>query len=297
MNAAKRSKPVSVILVEFDDSGAKKGVVTVPKVVKTEAEWKKQLTPPQYAITAVLTRRPVAQVTGRGTGLDEPGLKRKIEVIERALEVNKPEPSDPLDVLRRVGGLEIAGLTGLIIGAVLRRIPVVIDGFISTSAAAVACALEPKVRKFLFAGHQSSEPGHAALLEFLGDKPLLDLQMRLGEGTGAALAMTLIEAAAKINDEMATFASAGVSEAFAAVARTGSVCVDVGYERTGMADTRRAPNRARGTGKFSFVFSGRGIARECRSYHLESCFLQICRSWCGDRDRSCVPGGYHRRFP
>jgi nicotinate-nucleotide--dimethylbenzimidazole phosphoribosyltransferase len=167
------------------------------------------------AITSVLTGRPVAQVTGRGTGLDEPGLKRKIEVIERALAVNRPDPSDPLDMLRKVGGLEIAGLTGLIIGAASRRIPVVIDGFISTSAAAIACALEPKVRQFLFAGHRSSEPGHAALLEFIGDPPLLDLQMRLGEGTGAALAMTLIEAAAKIFDEMATFSTAGVSEASA----------------------------------------------------------------------------------
>ncbi len=167
------------------------------------------------AITSVLTGRPVAQVTGRGTGLDEPGLRRKIEVIERAVAVNRPDPSDPLDMLRKVGGLEIAGLTGLIIGAASRRIPVVIDGFISTSAAAIACALEPKVRQFLFAGHRSSEPGHAALLEFIGETPLLDLQMRLGEGTGAALAMTLIEAAAKVFNEMATFSTAGVSEASA----------------------------------------------------------------------------------
>lgn len=167
------------------------------------------------AITSVLTGRPVAQVTGRGTGLDEPGLKRKIEVIERALAVNRPDPSNPLDLLRKVGGLEIAGLTGLIIGAASRRIPVVIDGFISTSAAAIACALEPKVRQFLFAGHRSPEPGHVALLDFIGDAPLLNLQMRLGEGTGAALAMALIEAAAKIYDEMATFSAAGVSEASA----------------------------------------------------------------------------------
>ena len=167
------------------------------------------------AITSALTRRPVAQVAGRGTGLDEPGLKRKIEVIERALAVNRPDPSNPLDVLRKVGGLEIAGLTGLIVGAAARRIPVAIDGFISTAGAAVACALEPKIKAFLFAGHKSSEPGHTALLEFIGESPLLDLQMRLGEGTGAALAMTLIEAAAKVLDEMATFSSAGVSEASA----------------------------------------------------------------------------------
>lgn len=167
------------------------------------------------AITSVLTGLSVAQVTGRGTGLDEPGLRRKVEVIERALAVNRPDPSDPLNLLRKVGGLEIAGLAGLVIGAASRRIPVVIDGFISTAAAAIACALEPKVRQFLFAGHRSSEPGHASLLEFIGETPLLDLQMRLGEGTGAALAMTLIDASAKLYNEMATFSSAGVSEASA----------------------------------------------------------------------------------
>jgi nicotinate-nucleotide--dimethylbenzimidazole phosphoribosyltransferase len=170
-------------------------------------------TTPASAITAALTGRPVAQVTGRGTGVDQPGLNRKVEVIERAIALNRPDPSDPLDVLRKVGGLEIAGLTGLIIGAASRRIPVVVDGFISTAAAAIACKLDPKVRGFLFAGHKSSEPGHSTLLDILGDKPLLDLGMRLGEGTGAALAMTLIDAAAKIYDDMATFSSAGVSEA------------------------------------------------------------------------------------
>jgi nicotinate-nucleotide--dimethylbenzimidazole phosphoribosyltransferase len=136
-------------------------------------------------------------------------------MIERALEVNRPDSTHPLDVLQKVGGLEIAGLTGLIVGAAARRIPVVVDGFISSAAAAIACTLEPKVRQFLFAGHRSSEPGHAALLEIIGDAPLLDLQMRLGEGTGAALAMNVIEVAAKIYDEMATFSSAGVSEASA----------------------------------------------------------------------------------
>src|SRR6516225_5353876 len=167
------------------------------------------------AITAALTGRSVAAVTGRGTGVDESALRHKIEVIERALAANQPNRSDPLDVLRKVGGLEIAGLTGLIVGAAARRIPVVIDGFISTAAATVACAIEPKVRDFIFAGHRSSEPGHSALLEFIGQRPLLDLEMRLGEGTGAALAMTIIEAAAKILDQMATFSSAGVSEASA----------------------------------------------------------------------------------
>ncbi len=163
------------------------------------------------AVTAALTASSVAAVTGRGTGVDDAALRHKIEVIERALAENQPHGSDPLEVLRKVGGLEIAGLTGLIVGAAARRIPVVIDGFISTAAAAVACGIEPKVKDFIFAGHRSSEPGHSVLLEFIGQKPLLDLEMRLGEGTGAALAMTIIEAAAKILNQMATFSSAGVS--------------------------------------------------------------------------------------
>lgn len=167
------------------------------------------------AITAVLTGRPVAEVTGRGTGIDDHGLKRKVEVIERALAVNRPDPSKPMDVLRKVGGLEIAGLTGLIVGAATQHIPVVVDGFISTAAAAVACALQPQVKQFLFAAHRSSEPGHDALLQFIGQAPILDLKMRLGEGTGAALAMAVIEAAGKLLSEMATFSSAGVSGAMA----------------------------------------------------------------------------------
>ena len=165
------------------------------------------------AITAVLAGRPTAQVAGRGTGLDDPGLQKKVAVIAQALDINRPDPAKPLDVLQKVGGLEIAGLTGVIVGAASRRIPVVVDGFISSAAA--ACALEPRVRPFLFAGHRSSEPGHAALLEIIADAPLLDLHMRLGEGTGAALAMNVIDAAAKIYDEMATFASGGISEASA----------------------------------------------------------------------------------
>jgi nicotinate-nucleotide--dimethylbenzimidazole phosphoribosyltransferase len=167
------------------------------------------------AITAVLTGLPVARVTGPGTGLDEAGISHKVEVIERAISVNHPNASDPLQVLQAVGGLEIAGLTGLILGGAARRIPIVVDGFISTAAAAIACALQPRVRNFLFAAHRSSEPGHEALLKFIGQEPLLDLKMRLGEGTGAALCMTLIESATKLLNEMATFSSAGVSEASA----------------------------------------------------------------------------------
>jgi len=165
------------------------------------------------AITAALTGCPAAAVTGRGTGVDDSALQHKIKVVEMALAANRPRPSDPLDILRKVGGLEIAGMTGLIVGAAGRRIPIVIDGFISTAAAAIACTAEPKVKEFIFAGHRSVEPGHRVLLEFIGQRPLLDLEMRLGEGTGAALAMNLIEAATKILNEMATFSSAGVAGA------------------------------------------------------------------------------------
>jgi nicotinate-nucleotide--dimethylbenzimidazole phosphoribosyltransferase len=133
------------------------------------------------AITAVLTGRSAADVTGRGTGMDDAGLKHKVHVIERAIAVNHPDPADPLEVLQTVGGLEIAGLAGLILGGAARRIPVVIDGFISSAAAAIACALQPRVAHFLFAAHRSSEPGHESLLKFIGQAPLLDLKMRLGE--------------------------------------------------------------------------------------------------------------------
>jgi nicotinate-nucleotide--dimethylbenzimidazole phosphoribosyltransferase len=165
------------------------------------------------AITAVLTGRPVTDTTGRGAGLDDEGVRRKTRVIEQALAVNQPDRSDPLDVLQKVGGLEVAGLTGLVLGGAARRIPIVVDGFISSAAAAVACALQPRVRDFIFAAHRSSEPGHEALLKFMGHEPLLDLKMRLGEGTGAALGMTLVEGATKLLNEMATFSSAGVSAA------------------------------------------------------------------------------------
>jgi nicotinate-nucleotide--dimethylbenzimidazole phosphoribosyltransferase len=164
------------------------------------------------AVTAVLCRKSVAEVTGKGTGLDDAALCRKIEIIDRSLGLNRPDASDPIDVLSKVGGLEIAGLAGLALGAAARRIPVVIDGFISTAAAAVAFAIEPRVKDFLFASHLSSEPGHEALLKFLGLEPMLQLKMRLGEGTGAALAMPIVEASVRLLKEMATFSSAGVSE-------------------------------------------------------------------------------------
>ncbi len=168
-------------------------------------------TTPSSAITALYSGLPVSQVVGRGTGVDDSGLSRKISAIQRALEVNQPDPSDPLDVLAKVGGLEIAGLAGVVIGAAANRVVVVIDGFISTAAALIAVRLAPETQPYLIAAHQSVEAGHLALLRLLGLRPLLDLDLRLGEGTGAVLAFHLLEAAAHILNEMATFESAGVS--------------------------------------------------------------------------------------
>lgn len=164
------------------------------------------------AITAALTGRTVEAVTGRGTGIDDAAWGRKVAVIRRALEVNRPDPSDPLGVLARVGGFEIAGLVGVIVAGAAARIPVVVDGFIAGAAALVAARLRPAIRHYLLASHRSAEPGHQVVLEDLGLRPFLDLEMRLGEGTGAALLFLLIQAAVKVYGEMATFKSAGVSE-------------------------------------------------------------------------------------
>ena len=169
-------------------------------------------TTPSSAIVAAITRRAVKDVTGRGTGVDDVGLARKIATIERALEINRPNPNDALDVLADVGGFEIGGLAGVMIGAAARRVPVVIDGFISGAAALIACGLAPAVQPYLIAAHRSVEIGHRAILEHLRLEPLLDLDLRLGEGTGAALGISLCIAACKILDEMATFADAGVAE-------------------------------------------------------------------------------------
>ena len=170
------------------------------------------------AITAVLTNEPVARVTGRGTGLDADAQVHKQQIVEAVIQkhfgaIEASSKPDPLEVLRCVGGLEIAAMTGLILAAAQNGIAIVADGFISTAAAAIAFALEPRVKGYLFAGHQSEEPGHRVLLEYIGLKPILSLNMRLGEGTGAVLAMPIIESAMCLYNEMATFASAGVSEA------------------------------------------------------------------------------------
>ncbi len=163
------------------------------------------------AICAVMTGRPVAEVTGRGTGIDDKQLAHKVEVIKRALAVNRPDPKQPLDVLAKVGGFEIGGLAGVMLAAAAHRIPVVIDGFISGAAALIATALSPGLKDFLIAAHVSAEPGHRLLLKHLGLKPLLDLDMRLGEGTGAALGIFLSEIAARALAEMSTFTEARVS--------------------------------------------------------------------------------------
>jgi nicotinate-nucleotide--dimethylbenzimidazole phosphoribosyltransferase len=164
------------------------------------------------AICAVFTGKSVVEVTGRGTGITDRQLWQKIEIINRALRVNQPDPTKPLNTLAKVGGFEIAGLAGVMLAAAAQRIPVVIDGFVSGAAALVATALSPGLKDFLIAAHVSAEAGHRWLLKHLGLKPLLDLEMRLGEGTGASLGIFLAETAARILSEMSTFAEAGVSE-------------------------------------------------------------------------------------
>lgn len=169
-------------------------------------------TTPSAAITAVMTGRPAAEATGRGTGINESGRLHKVAVIQQALDLHRPNPADALDVLTKVGGLEIAGLAGLILGAAAARVPVVLDGFIAGAAALIAVGLQPLCREYLIASHCSVERGHRIVLDHLRLKPLLDLDLRLGEGTGACLGMDLVCAAIKIYTEMATFDEAGVSE-------------------------------------------------------------------------------------
>ena len=165
------------------------------------------------ALTAAFTRAPVTEVVGRGTGIDDEGLERKIAVLRRALSVNVPDDADPLGTLAALGGFEIAGLAGVALGAAARRVGVVLDGFITGAAALGAARLAPSVLPYLLASHRSVEPGHRRVLTALGATPFFDLEMRLGEGTGAALAMGLVEASVRVLREMATFESAGVTDA------------------------------------------------------------------------------------
>ncbi|MCM8820229.1 MAG: nicotinate-nucleotide--dimethylbenzimidazole phosphoribosyltransferase, partial [Candidatus Omnitrophica bacterium] len=169
-------------------------------------------TTPSAAIGTAITKKSVEDIAGRGTGLDERRLSKKIEVIKKALKVNKPIAGDGLDILAKVGGFEIGGLVGVILAASAKKIPIVIDGFISTAAALIAYTIKPQVKDFMIASHCSKEKGHKLMLKYLGLKPLLNLGMRLGEGTGASLGINIVEASVKILNEMATFWDAKVSK-------------------------------------------------------------------------------------
>ncbi len=169
-------------------------------------------TTPSAAIGAVLTGAGLEEMVGRGTGVDDPGLERKRAAIRQGLDRNQPDPRDGLDVLARVGGFEIGGIAGCVLAGAHYQRPVVIDGFISTAGALVARALCPAVTDYLFAGHCSEEPGHRIMLSHMGLEPVLDLGMRLGEGTGAALAMGIIEGAVRVFREVLTFQEAGVTD-------------------------------------------------------------------------------------
>ncbi len=164
------------------------------------------------AIGCAMTGQEPAVMTGRGTGVDDRQYLHKVDVVRRTLTINLPNPDDGLDVLAKVGGLEIGGLVGVTLAAAARRIPVVVDGFIATSAALLAVAIAPEVKPYLIAAHRSQEQGHRVMLAHLGIMPLLDLDLRLGEGTGGVLAIPLIEASMRLLNEMATFDDAGVSE-------------------------------------------------------------------------------------
>jgi nicotinate-nucleotide--dimethylbenzimidazole phosphoribosyltransferase len=169
-------------------------------------------TTPSAAIICALSGKSPAQLTGRGTGIDDAGLSKKIAAIETALGVNRPDPGDPVEVLSKVGGHEIAALAGAILGAAAVKAPIVCDGLIATAGALLACKIAPHSSDYLFVSHQSVEPGHLAMCDLIGLRPILNLNMRLGEGTGSALAMNIIEASAKVLVECKTFAEAGVTD-------------------------------------------------------------------------------------
>jgi len=170
-------------------------------------------TTPSTAIIAAFSGLPVETLTGRGTGIDDKGLANKIAVIQKGLDLHKPDPKDPLDILSKVGGLEIGGLAGLVLGAAAHGIPVICDGLISTAGALIACELAPAARQYLFASHKSVEVGHKYMHDRLGLEPLIDLQFRLGEGTGAAVCMELLDLSTRILADIKTFEEVGVTQA------------------------------------------------------------------------------------
>ena len=167
-------------------------------------------TTPSAAIGAVITETSLDVMVGRGTGIDDEGLQRKYEAIQKGIETNRPDPKDGIDVLSKVGGFEIGGIAGVVLAGAFHKRPIVIDGFISTAGALIAQSVCPTVTDYLFAGHRSEEPGHDAMLKHLGLTPILDLGMRLGEGTGGALAMGVIDGAVRVFKEVLTFDEAGV---------------------------------------------------------------------------------------
>jgi nicotinate-nucleotide--dimethylbenzimidazole phosphoribosyltransferase len=169
-------------------------------------------TTPSAAIAASILGKSAGEVVGRGTGVDEAGWQRKVQAVDAALGLHHPDPNDAIDILAKVGGFEIGGLAGAMLAAASRRVPILLDGFISTAAALLAVQLAPQARHYMIAAHRSQERGHILMLEWLDLKPLLDLDLRLGEGSGAALALPIVEAACKLLTDMATFGEAGVSE-------------------------------------------------------------------------------------
>jgi len=169
-------------------------------------------TTPSSAVIAAFSGIKIEKVTGRGTGISDEAFENKVRVIKKALDINKPDSEDPIDVLAKVGGFEIGGLCGCVLGAAAAKTPVVIDGLISTAGALIAYELCPQVKNYIFAAHKSVEAGHQYMLNRMNLNPILDLNMRLGEGTGAALGISIIEAGIKTLNEMATFEDAGVSE-------------------------------------------------------------------------------------
>ena len=168
-------------------------------------------TTPSSAITAIITGKSVESVTGRGSGINDSSFEKKVKLIKDAIKFHNPKSDDAIDILHKVGGYEIGGMTGIILAAASKRVPIVVDGFISGASLLLAYLLSNKIKDYIFASHCSVESGHKVILDYLGLKPILDLNLRLGEGTGAALAFLIIEAGLKILNEMATFESAGVS--------------------------------------------------------------------------------------
>jgi len=169
-------------------------------------------TTPSAAIGCVVTGIPPEEMVGRGTGVDDEGLRIKQGAVVKGIQINQPDPDDGLDVLAKVGGFEIGGIAGCVLAGAFYGRPVVIDGFISTAGALIAGILSPLVTEYIFAGHCSEEPGHKAMLKHLGITPILDLGMRLGEGTGGALAMSIMEGAVRVFNEVLTFEEAGVAD-------------------------------------------------------------------------------------